>query len=298
MPLTPEDIEKVRTKQIANLLRLANSGKPLTRAQQVELEQFAAGGRAEGEASTAFAKDQDELGRRLGISRKTIGNCIRRFKTATPPVPKPRADGRYDITAWAAFLRAHNIARKAEGEESAPGTPGGAGEGTQGLETVVDWKKEKLRLECARIQLENGKVEGQLVEVADMESQLGQMLSAFRTAANNLPGRAAQKLIGLRDFHDIEEILQAEVAVMLRTLEACEFLLKPEFIALSESEKMVTKPETEQSWDEIAGEKLPKARKTKRTAKTHKALPEVKPRKAVKRGRAADRVPLKGSSRR
>lgn len=298
MPLTPEDIEKVRTKQIANLLRLANSGKPLTRAQQVELEQFAAGGRAEGEASTAFAKDQDELGRRLDISRKTIGNCLRRFKTAVPPVPTTRADGRYDVAAWAAFLRAHNIARKAEGGESAPSTPDGAADASQGLETVVDWKKEKLRLECVRIQLENGKVEGQLVEAADMESQLGVMVSAFRTAANNLPGRASQKLIGLRDFHDIEEILQAEVAVMLRTLEACEFLIAQ---ASGQNKPIGEKPITpppQDSWDEVAGEEVPKARKTKRTAITHKALPTVKGKKAVKRGRAADRAPLKGSSRR
>lgn len=237
MQLTPEDIEKVRTKNIANLLRLANSGKPLTRAQQAELEAFSAGGRQDTAHSTAYAKTQDELASLLGITRKTIGNCLRKCKTATPAVPATRADGRYDVPAWAAFLRAHNIAHKAE-DAPATTTPADAGDASHEPQTVVEWKQEKLRLECERLKLELAKTAGELVEVADLEARLGVMLAAFRTAANNVPGRAAQKLLGLKDYHVIEEILGTEMAVMLRTLEACPFLgqEEPEIIALSEND--------------------------------------------------------------
>ena len=279
MQLTPEDIEKVRTKNIANLLRLANSGKPLNRAQQAELEAFSAGGRDQRTASSAFAKTQDELAQLLGISRKTITNCLRRHKQATPPVPQTRADGRYDVAAWAAFLRAHNVAHKAE--DHAPTDITGDRDGaTNGLNTpasVTEWKQEKLRLECERLKLELAKAEGRLVEVAEMEGQLGVMLAAFRTSANNLPGRASQKLIGLKDYHDIEAILNAEIAVMLRTLEACPFL--PEIIGLTENAKTAVMLEQSGTFDDVAGEAVPTAVKKQRTALTHSKLPKRKKRK-------------------
>jgi hypothetical protein len=266
--LTPEDIEKVRTKNIANLLRLANSGKPLNRAQQAELESYSYGGRRDGVESTAYAKTQDELAGLLCITRKTIGNCLRKFKSESPPVPVTRADGRYDVLAWAAFLRAHNIAHKAEDGSAVPTTPESGGEASQRTQTVIEWKQEKLRLECERIRLEIAKTEGQLVQVIDVESRLGVMLSAFRTAANNLPGRASQKLIGLRDYHDIEEILSAEIAIMLRTLEACPFLEdQGETLCDTKTPEPPTvakRPDVchvEQSWDDVGGEKTPGQKK-------------------------------------
>ena len=209
MPLTKGDLDKVRAKNIANLIKLANSGKPLTRAQQAEIEAFAAGGNEV--AGTGYVRRQSDLAAKFGITRQTIADCLRKFKRATPPVPTTMADGRYDVAAWGAFLRAHNIARIADEPN------------IQERTTVTEWKQEKLRLECERITLDIAQRKTTLVEVADLEATLGSMLSAFRTAANNVPGRAAQKLIGLKDFHEIEEILQGEIATMLRTLEACPF---------------------------------------------------------------------------
>ncbi len=173
-----------------------------------------------------FAKTQPELARILGVTRQTIGNCLRHYKTARPPVPATRADGRYEIEAWREFLIAHNIARKAESvpTDDLPDD----GEDGESPRSVADWKQEKVRLECQKIAINNRKAEGELVEVAEVEVAIGAMLSAFRTAANNLPGRAAQKLIGLKDYHDVEEILKAEIAVTLRTLEACPFLEQSE----------------------------------------------------------------------
>lgn len=164
-----------------------------------------------------FAKTQDELAQLLGVTRKTIGNCLRDYKTAKPPVPRARDDGRYEVPAWQKFILAHDIARKTEEQElpdAAPNKP----------RTVQEWKAEKVRLECDRIRRENDKALGDLVPVIELQKRLGVMLAAFRTAANNIPGRAAGKLIGLKDFHDVSDILQAEVATMLRTLEACPFL--------------------------------------------------------------------------
>lgn len=298
MHLTPEDLDKVRTKNIANLLRRAGEGKPLTRAQQAELETFANSGRDSTDRGTgaSFVKTQEELAERLGITRKTIGNCLRRYKShPTHPVPKTRADGRYDVVAWGAFLRFHNVAHKGEGPAatSTPGDPEDASNEPYGasFRTVTDWKQEELRLRCQRIQLEIAKTEGLLVELADLQGTLGVTFSAFRTSLNNLPGRAAQKLIGLRDYHEIEGILQEEIATVLRTLESCQYLPgEGEIIGLSESAKSAVmlkrsgKPLPPDSWDDCQADPVPAPRTRRKTPVAQGKLP--KPRKARGRRKA------------
>ncbi len=219
LQLTPEDLEKVRTKNAANLIRRAQEGKPLTRAQQAELEALASGGRMPGDTSSAYVKTQDELGQALGITRRTITACLERYKDATPPVPRTRADGRYDVAAWSAFVKAHNVARKGEGEEDedAGGEPGQP-------RTQAQWKARELELKCARLETELALSQGKLLEAGDLEQQLGQTLSAFRTALNNLPGRAADKLIGLEDYHEIKSVLDREIRGVLQVLHGCAWL--------------------------------------------------------------------------
>ncbi|GEM_PF-1384195 len=56
------------------------------------------------------------------------------------------------------------------------------------------------------------------IDRAEMETAVGQIFQSFRTAANNLPGRAAGKLIGLTERDEILDVLEREVEVLLRTL--------------------------------------------------------------------------------
>jgi biotin operon repressor len=163
-----------------------------------------------------FAKTQHELAARLGVTRQTIAHCLKNFRDKSPPVPTTCADGRYDIPAWQDFMVAHNIAGKADStpSEKLPGD----------LRSVADWRIEKVRLECVRLKQAADRESGEVVPISELQSLLGVMLSAFRIAINNIPGRAAPKLIGLKDYHDLTEILEAECATVLRTLEACPFL--------------------------------------------------------------------------
>ena len=280
MQLTPEDLQKIRTKNIANLLRIAQSGKPLTRAQQAELEAFSAGGRLQGSNSSAFVRTQGELAEALGVSRKTIGNCLQRYaKHPAHPVPKTCDDGRYDVASWVAFIQHHNIARKAEDveddeDDAEPGSE---------LRSVTDWKKEKVRLECERIKQEIEKQSGLVVPVAELQALLGTMLSAFCTALDNLPGRAAQQLIGLRDFHEIEEILRTEVDVTKKTLHACPYL-----DGAAAPEPATPPPSPPQSWDDVAGERTPTTRKkAKAPVKQATTATKAARTRALKKGRKA-----------
>lgn len=214
--LKPEDAEKVLTKNLANVIRKANTGKPLTAAERALIEQAAAGGPLT-DSGSAFAKTYDELAQRFGLTRKTLQNAGKRYPD---DVPDPRADGRHDVAAWSQFLIRHNIARTAENIAGAAAAEGEL----SGPVTVTDWKAEEIKLKCEKLQLENAKVAGELVESAEVETGLSSLVAAFRQALNNLPGRLAQKILNVSDFHEAEELICQEVNVVLKTLQNADFL--------------------------------------------------------------------------
>lgn len=214
--LKPEDAEKVLTKDLANVIRKVHASKPLTAAERALIAQVGAGAPLVGDASSAFAKTYDELAQRLGLTRKTLQNAGKRHPE---DVPRPRADGRHDVAAWSRFVLKHNIARTAEGIETAASE-----EGQERPVTVTDWKARELELKCEKLSIENARTAGELVAANDVEAGLSSLLAAARQALNNLPGRAAQKVLHLTDFHEAEELLQGEVDLVLRVLERCEFL--------------------------------------------------------------------------
>lgn len=214
--LKPEDAEKVLTKNLANVIRKANTGKPLTAAERALIEQAAAGGPPT-DSGSAFAKTYNELSKRFGLTRKTLQNAGKRYPE---DVPDPRADGRHDVAAWSQFLIRHNVARTAENIAGAPA----AEDELSGPITVTDWKAEEIKLKCEKLQLENAKVAGELVLAADVETGLSSLVAAFRQALNNMPGRLAQKILNVSDFHEAEELISQEVNVVLKTLQNAEFL--------------------------------------------------------------------------
>jgi len=56
------------------------------------------------------------------------------------------------------------------------------------------------------------------IDRAEVEAAIGQIFQSFRGAANNLPGRAASKLLGLREHGEILDVLEREIEVLLRSL--------------------------------------------------------------------------------
>lgn len=215
--LKPEDAEKVLTKNLANVIRKANTGKPLTAAERALIEQAAAGGTPQ-DTGSAFAKTYDELAQRFGLTRKTLQNASKRFPD---DVPKPRPDGRHDVAAWSQFLIRHNIARTAE---NIAGASTAESQDENRPISVTDWKARELELKCEKLEIENAKSAGQLVEAHDVEAGTTHLVSGFRQALNNFAPRLAQKLDGVTDYHERVEVIQAEADVVLKTLQRCDFL--------------------------------------------------------------------------
>lgn len=211
--LKPEDAEKVLTKNLANVIRKANTGKPLTAAERALIEQSAAGGTLT-DTGSAFAKTYDELAQRFGVTRKTLQNAQKRHPD---DAPRPRPDGRHDVAAWSQFLIKHNIARTAENIAGAPTDENRP-------VSVTDWKARELELKCEKLQIENGKVAGELIAAAEVESGLSQLVSAFRQALNNLGPRLASKVLNISDYHEAEEVITQEINVVLKTLQNADFL--------------------------------------------------------------------------
>ena len=62
------------------------------------------------------------------------------------------------------------------------------------------------------------RLNGLTIDRAEMEAAVGTIFQSFRTAANNLPGRAAGKLVGLTERDDVLDVLEREINVLLRCL--------------------------------------------------------------------------------
>lgn len=215
--LKPEDAEKVLIKNLANVIRKANTGKPLTAAERALIEQAAAGGTLQ-DTGSAFAKTYDELAQRFGLTRKTLQNARKRHPDEAP---RERADGRHDVAAWSQFLIRHNIARTAE---NIAGAPAAEGQEENRPVTVTDWKARELELKCEKLEIENARTAGELVEASAVETGATHLVSGFRQALNNFVPRLAQKLDGVSDHHERVAAIQAEVDVVLKTLQRCDFI--------------------------------------------------------------------------
>lgn len=156
-----------------------------------------------------FVRTYEELARQLGVTRKTI----QRIQKDRGDYPSPRADGRHSVEAWLTFFIENGIA-KTEPDGAMDDKP----------VTVADWKAREVQLKCQKLEIENAKILGRLVDSNDVEVGIASLMGAMRQAMNNLPGMLAQKMLHLKDFHEAEEIVQGAVDGVLRILERCDFL--------------------------------------------------------------------------
>jgi hypothetical protein len=211
--LSPEDLDKLRVKQVANIIRKLNAGKTLTAREEALLAQARTGGSAT--APSAFAQTWDDLAQRLGVSRKSLQNWRER-PDLIGLLPRPRADGRHDVTAWAKAMVDHGLARADEDlvDENAIGAP----------KSVRDWKAYREELTCREIERRIARGDGKLLVASDIEVALGQFLAGISTALTHLPGSAARFLVGIRDIHVVQAKLQSEIDTILLRLNAARFL--------------------------------------------------------------------------
>ena len=152
------------------------------------------------------ADSVSELAVMLGVARQTLN----RWRREHDDTPLPDHNGLHDVEAWRDFIadRGLNQSNRTASDNDSPET--------------LYWKEEKLRLECERIAMGNAIQDGRLLPAADAEAALSALLGGLRQAINNMPGRAADKILHITDHHEAEEILQQEMNVLLKTIQKCE----------------------------------------------------------------------------
>lgn len=208
--LKASDLETVRRQQVKNILTKQAAGKTLTAREERTLAEAATDQPAGAEN---FVRTYDELAGRLGVSRKAIQNWQKRFPSE---YPQPRADGRHEVAAWLKFMTDRHLAG-ADPDGHPDDRP----------VTVSDWKAREIKLKCTKLEIENAKTAGELIEAAEVEAGTTALIGGFRQALNNFIPRLAQKLDGVTDYHERVEIIEGEVNVVLRTLQRCDFLESP-----------------------------------------------------------------------
>ena len=197
--LTPEELEKAQALQVQNILAKQQKGHTLT-AREERLLSMAAGS---AETTSNYVRTQEDLANRLGCTRKTVSNVMREY----PGHPPTKADGRYDVAAWQEFFREHGIK-----------------EGDDEPQSVKDWKARQLQLQCERLEIENGKRAGKLLDAAEVEAGISSLMSAVRQALNNVEGSLAERVLHLADYHEAKEIIREELNGAYRILQRCDYL--------------------------------------------------------------------------
>ena len=216
MKLTSEDLEKLHTKQLANVIRKIGSGKTPTAREAALLAQSTVGG--EPSAPSGFVATWDELAQRLNVSRKSLQNWRSR-PDLKDKLPRPRADGRHDVVQWARAMVHQRLARADElvaGDEEEPDE--------DRPRTVTDWKKEKEKRQVRKLDIEIGQMEGKLLLCSDLEVFLGATFAAIQTKLSQFPARTARFMMGLRDEAAAEEKLHYEMDAVLSDLHAVRYL--------------------------------------------------------------------------
>lgn len=176
--ISEEALEKVRRKDISNLLKKVNSGKPLTGPQMSRLMQYAEPVERELDAPS-IVTNIAALCTALGVSRPTFYK-YRKRKDA----PKKAANGVYDLNAWRLFLSRHGVLENV-----------GQGDEPEDLAEQKRRKEvEQLQLRCALLRLEYDRRKGTQVPVDEVVEFIRTRGSFTRKRVLSMPTSLAPQL--------------------------------------------------------------------------------------------------------
>lgn len=238
MKLTPEDLQRIEEKKVANILRKIYTEKRTPTAREDAILHRAGLVQTPGTLPLAgYAGNWDELSRALGVSRRAIQEW-RKDPRYGHDAPADRADGRKEIAAWQAFMVRHALKRA---DESVGGIADDEDAGGDAIlpprigGTQADWKTANLALDHRRKENEVLVFEETLLVAADLEVPLGATFAAIQTKLSQFPARVARYLRGLTDVGEIEEKLRDEIDADLGDLHAARFTAEDAIAAAVEA---------------------------------------------------------------
>jgi hypothetical protein len=248
--LTPDDdafLNLVALKSAKqNIRKKALAGKTLTTREVAMLAESIEPDEAAAAAGVMFVQNWNELADAIPIDRRTLQNFRNDHEDLIQQNEKDliRADGRKNVPAWRSLIAECGV--KGRGANN----PNVNSEDVRALELA----ERRYKLDRAIFDLEKAK---QIqMPVADFEAALGAALVQFRSSIYSLPGRGTGKILSrartavlnmLRgalterqfeavdramsnaklasvEYSDIEDVLQEEVNLVLRSLESCDYL--------------------------------------------------------------------------
>lgn len=167
--------------------------------------------------NAANVRSYQVLAEILGVSEKTI----RRWKSDirfAHSAPEVNADQTHNVKAWQTFMRSHGLGPH-EGDVPA-GHELNTGEGAVEFPagTLNDWRCKEIEAKVKGLELRNSEAAGALLVAAELEQPLGAFLTAIQNLLVSFPERAAQRVRGLTDVHEIEDILREEIEGRQRML--------------------------------------------------------------------------------
>lgn len=161
----------------------------------------------------------EKLAEALGTTRRTIHEWRGTF-TDCPP-------GR-DPEKWRAFMRERGLGHyslRRNAPLPPPGTDGNAQPDAAAAPTdeQVKLRFRRLKVDTERAEWEFERTRDRHMPVADFETALRIMLTAFNASIDAFAGRLNPRLEGL-DFDARTEVIEDELNIMRRTLAQCDYL--------------------------------------------------------------------------
>jgi hypothetical protein len=164
------------------------------------------------EAESGFAPNQDVLADLLSVDRRTLTNARQRF---ADDAPKKRADGRYPILEYKAWLDRHVV--RGRGANNPDVNDLDARE--------LDLAERRLRLRKAEFEL--NKAEQSMLPVAQFERAWFKNHAALLAALNAFGARVNENLEGL-EFDERADVIDREVEQLRKTIAECDYLTPEE----------------------------------------------------------------------
>jgi hypothetical protein len=191
--ITGEQLDQIKRKDIANLIRKVKDGKSLSAAERKILERAAGEESSDGETVTT-----SRLAEIFQVNRKTIAGWRKDGREGIPA----KIDGKEPLAQWRAWFAANPSAGHYDGKPRLD------------RETLLC---EKLEVEIAIKKVEYEKEMGDLVQVGDVRESMTRVVSAARGEILKMASDLPPRMEGL-SAAQMQKLIHAEIIAILSRL--------------------------------------------------------------------------------
>jgi hypothetical protein len=153
-----------------------------------------------------------QLANRLGFGRVTLWTARKNFGSHCP---RPLPDGSHSVLAWREFCEMNAIGLKSSETRGKPS------ETDSGL---IELKEREMRLKCEARELAIAEKHRGFIPADEIKAKLGPLFGQMRRLLSTIAPKAAAQLAGRQfEYHEAEEVVQAEINRALLSISGPEF---------------------------------------------------------------------------